>query len=423
MPTLFTTVSSDRIAALVRNAQASVCYAAPGIQVVVAQAMLQAAKRLGPEALTVSIDFDERVFRLGYGSMDAIDLLRKAGVQVRSSPGLRCALVVVDEEGFLYTPTALLLEGEEESSTAVNALTLNHEQRREALSRLSPTAKAIAKAQARDSSERAQIEAIPIEVSGEPVSESNVASVKSRLELSPPLQFDVARQVRVYEAYLQYVDIIFSGASLQKHRLAIPKSISGLGGSRELEERMRTTFNLIDSDGPLSSKSLDQELKQIRDAFAPSLGEQYGRVLLKAKKPLFLERIADFRTKLDAHREAVKAGIQGFLDKTRNEIVSYYLPRVVAAPPDALRARTLGKHPTETEARVWLERELRNAVPKVEDLINDMKLDVRFKDVTYESLNEPGFLDAVREHFLTVDWDRAHDEFVAAGASVKAPGA
>jgi hypothetical protein len=97
---LFCSLSPDRIADLVRRAQHAVCYAAPGIQLDLAQAMVETAGRLGKEMLTVSLDFDDRVMRMGYGDIGAVTLLLDAGILVNSSPGLRTALVVVDNEGY-----------------------------------------------------------------------------------------------------------------------------------------------------------------------------------------------------------------------------------------------------------------------------------------------------------------------------------
>ena len=53
--------------------------------------------------------------------------------------------------------------------------------------------------------------------------------------------------------------------------------------------------------------------------------------------------------------------------------------------------------------------------PKAEALIQKMQLDVRYKDVTFETLNREDFLDAIKEAFPKIDWDKAYKEFRAAG--------
>jgi hypothetical protein len=103
----FRSLDSAAIADDIVRAQRSVCYAAPGVQKEPAEAMAALARRIGPKLITVCIDFDERVMRMGFGELSAVEILREAGIVVRSTPGLRTGLVIVDDEGYIFTPTAL----------------------------------------------------------------------------------------------------------------------------------------------------------------------------------------------------------------------------------------------------------------------------------------------------------------------------
>ena len=414
---LFCSLSPDRIADLVRSAQHAVCYAAPGIQLDLAQAMVETAGRLGKEMLTVSLDFDDRVMRMGYGDIGAVTLLLDAGIAVQSSPGLRTALVVVDNEGYVFTPTALYLEAEPTDGAASNAMRMSGEQVAQALARLSPAAKAIAVAQAKTPEAKQQIEALTVDVVSAPITVAKLAEVKTSLKEVPPVRFDLARQVRVFEPYLQYVELSLSGAAIQRHRMAIPLSIQKLGGSKDLESRLRTTFELIEKGSKLSSKPLEDALNEIRKNFTPSLGKDHGRVVLKAAKPHLVERLTEFRTKLEAHQKAVEADLQKHLDTSREQIVAYYQARVIEAKPDALLGQSLNGEISEVAAKKWLNGELDKVFPSAETLIQEMKLDERYKDVTFETLNRKDFLESVKDAFPNVDWDKAYSEFKAAGQS------
>jgi hypothetical protein len=410
---LFRSLNSAAIAADIRAAQHTVCYAAPGIQDEPAKAMGEVAKKIGPELITVCLDFDERVMRMGFGNLAAVKSLRNAGIVVNSTPGLRTGLVIVDQQGYIFTPTALYLEAEDRLADAPNAMRLSKEQVGEALARLSPTAKAIAIALAKTDEERERIREQAVEVRSARVVDEAFAAVERRLEEAPPVRFDIARQVRVFNAYLQYVELNLTGAAIQRHRLAIPSSIQKLGGSKDLEGRLRTTFDLIERGGELSSKALEDALNDIRKNFTPSLGKDHGRVVLKAAKEHLEERLRMFRNELKAHQEKVEKELQGQLDESRKQIVNYFLPRVVASPPDAMRGQFLNFG--EPEARAWLDGELDRAFPKADALIRKMQLDVRYKDVTFETLNRKDFIDAIKKAFPHVDWDKAHNEFRAAG--------
>lgn len=167
---LFCTLDSVGIANVIGTARRSLCYAAPGIQRQVAEAMVEAANRLeGPDMLTVCLDFDERVMRMGYGDIKAVEKLRKAGIRVRSSPGLRTGMVIADKTGFIFTPTPLYLEAEPTVGDAPNAIRMSPEQVAEALARLSPVAKVIAIAPAETPEEKKRIEALPVDVGSEQI--------------------------------------------------------------------------------------------------------------------------------------------------------------------------------------------------------------------------------------------------------------
>ena len=416
---LFCSLSPQRIAELVRSAKRAVCYAGPGIQPDLAQAMVEAAGRLGNEMLTVSLDFDDRVMRMGYGDIGAVKLLLDTGIAVQSSPGLRTALVVVDNEGYIFTPTALYLEAEPSDGSASNAIRMSGEQVAQALARLSPAAKAIAIAQAETPEAKQRIEALTVDVVSAPITPEKLAEVTTSLKEAPPVRFDLARQVRVFEPYLQYVELSLTGAAIQRHRLAIPPTIQKLGGSEDLENRLRTTFDLIEKGSKLSSKPLEDALNEIRKNLTPSLGKDHGRVVLKAAKPRLLIRLAEFRKKLEAHQKTVEDELQKHLDASRELIVSYYKARVIEADPDEVHGRSLNGKITEEGAIRWLNKQLDRVFPTAESLIKEMKLEERYKDVTFETLNREDFLESVKEAFDGVDWDKAYREFKAAGESEK----
>lgn len=418
--TMFCNLSSQGMANFIRSANASVCYAAPGLQPEVASSIAEVAQRLGPEMTSVSLDFDERVIRMGFGSIDAVRQLRDAGVVIQNSSGLRTGLVIVDQSGYVFTPTALYLEAEQSHVGAPNAMRLSSEQLNEARARLSPAAKAIAIAQAKTPEEKAKIEALPLDVKTSVVKEQEFKAVQQKLHEVPPVSFDVVRQVRVFEPYLQYVELSLTGAAIQRHRLAIPPSIQKLGASKELENRLRTTFDLIEKGSKLSSKPLEDALNEIRKNFTPSLGKDHGRVVLKAAKPVLVERLAEFRKKLTDYQLKVKAELQGHLEKSREEVINYFLPQVIDSPPDALRGQLLSPTPSEEDAHRWLGSELDRVFPTADELIQEMKLEERFKDVTFETLNRKDFLESVKLAFPNVDWDKAYSEFKAAGESSSA---
>lgn len=413
MNSYFSTLSSDEMAVLISNAEASVCFAAPGMHTPVADALVGVAGRIGSDLITVCVDFDERVLRMGYGDLEAIKKLQSAGITTQSSPSLRMGLLVVDDEGFVFTPTALLLEAENHDDQGMNAMRLAPQQAKEAMARLSPAAKAVALVMAKSDQERRHLESIVVENAPTAVPSETIEKIDKAIQEVPLTKFDVARKVRVYNTFLQYVEVELRNASIDKKRVAIPAEIQALGGGQELDGRLKSSFDLIAKNSSISSKPLNDKVAKLRKDFTPSLGKKFGRALLKAAKPQFEERIASLREELKEYQERVKTDIQVQLDGSRDAVVEYYLPLAKQNPPDA----AVGLFGSDVKA--WLTHELDKAFPKADDLIKKMDLDVDFKDVTFETLQDPQFLEAVRRAFPGQNWDKAHDEYNAAGEARK----
>jgi hypothetical protein len=408
MTIYFETLTSEKMASLVVGAERTVCLAAPGLQDALAHAIAARAAVIGPELMTVCVDFDERVLRMGFGSLRAIEILRGAGISVTTTPGLRMGLLIVDELGFAFTPTALLLEGEKSEGPGMNAMRLLPAQAKEAMARLSPAAKAVALVLAKTEEERQALREIQVENTPAPIQGAAIEAVSKAINLAPLVKFDVARQVRVYNAFLQYVKVELKNASIDRKRVAIPASILALGGTDRLNGRLKATFDLIEKSGVNSSAPLTRKVKELRENFTPSIGGG-DNIILKSQKPRFEERVEAIRTELAAYQAKVAASIEAELTKSKEAIINYYEPIARQNPPDAAHG-LFG-----SDVRAWLKHELQREFPSAESLVSKMALDVEYKDVTYETLQSPKFLNAVRKAIPWDGWDKAHEEYRAAG--------
>jgi hypothetical protein len=410
----FCHIDSKSMCDLINQAKVAVVYAGPGIRNEVASAMVNASLKLGSEMITVNLDVDDAAIRMGYGDIVAIRSLERSSIAVGHTPGLRTGLLLVDEMGYSFTPTPLYLEAENNNESSYNAIQLTPAQVKEAQARLSPVAKSIAVAQSQDSVEKEHLASVELDVISDPVTGEHLNAVEARLKAAPPAQFDLARQVRVYESYFQYVELKLSGAAVQRKRLSIPKELQELGASEEdIQGRLRTTFELVEKDGPLSSKHLDKELKRIRDDFTGVLGKDKGRVLLKSSKKDFDIMVDEFQIKLNEHSQKVKQELQESLDLSKQAICNHYFPIVKENPPAALKAKSLFPL-DEATIRSWINRHLTNVFPSAADIASSMKLDVSYKDVTFETLNNEEFLASIESAFPDTNWKETHAEFLAA---------
>jgi len=409
-------MSGTKMAALISRAVQRVAVAAPGIRSECIAALTEAVSRLGQAAVTVITDCDEEVFRLGYGDIGAVRTLRESGLELRQSSGLRIGILVCDDRAWVFAPTALYVQPEIHSDETPNAVELRTMDVDRIMWRLSPEARKVDEQRPLSAELRQEISEADIEVGQAELALSTVEATDAALHLAPPIAFDVARQVRVFEPYIQYVQISLAGCAVQRHRVEVPKSIQRIDAEAEINARLRTTFELIEKNSEVSSKALEEELKQIRDNFTRPLGKPWGRVLLRSTRPLFDERIAQFRQRLAEHRKAVEESLAQSLEKSRDQLVEYFLPLVGRSLPDVFLGQITTREPSNEQIRSWLMFELEKVFPEPQDLVTEMKLDVQFRDVTYETLNEEGFGEKLREAYPHVNWDKPFDEFDAARA-------
>lgn len=523
---LFVRISDIKISHLIHNSTERVALVAPGIGMHTADALIAARKRLGEHRVFVVVDCDEEVFRLGYGSFEALQKATDSGQKVGQSSGLRIGVLVCDQVAWSFAPTALYVESEVHSNETPNALVLRADDVERILARVIPKElredilkpdivppviralkdslsgklpiaellddelsgmcdKAVSswfkahlsaleadnvagpctlqsflenlieisdvetvvdirlyieqswtrlqtkegwavenpnfdaafgalKSQTSKSLPLSQEIAIAeVEVGTAPVSAELLSKTKLGLDLAPPIPFDVARQVRVFEPYIQYVEISLKGCHIERRTVELPLSIQGLDPEADLSSRLHTKFDLIEKSSNVSSSQMDSQINQLRD-LTKSLGKPWGRVLLRSTRGRFDKRVLEIRAKLEEHKKTVEAKLEEVLADSRKRLIEHFFGLVKAKPPDELLAQITNDPPTDEQINSWLDRELNKTFPKPSDLMSDMSLDVQFRDVTYETLNQPGFGEKLREAFPLVNWDKPFDEFDAA---------
>src|SRR5436309_1632414 len=96
-PLAMTVASDEALTALVRRARRSLVVLAPGLTKAVAEAVAERWRILGPDAVSVILDVDAEVCRLGYGEIEALQLLERTasclGGVLQRQPGIRIGLL------------------------------------------------------------------------------------------------------------------------------------------------------------------------------------------------------------------------------------------------------------------------------------------------------------------------------------------
>lgn len=152
--------------------------------------------------LAVSLDFNERTLRMGFGSLEAVDMLRAAGIESLHCPGFRSGILIVDKRGWIFSPVAHYLEDEPQSEETPNAIELSAAQVEPFAVRFCSATKYKAISAESDPEAAMEIAHLPEELGNNTVCDSLFEEVKKAIEIAPPIKFDVVRQVRMFGPYL-----------------------------------------------------------------------------------------------------------------------------------------------------------------------------------------------------------------------------
>jgi len=400
---IFSVFTSEKISELIRNAQKKIVYAAPGLCEKIAISIIEFINKKGFESVEVIIDSNPEIYRLGYGEFKATEILFNQEIIIRKAKGLRIGILIIDENGWIFSPVPLLIESEPQDY-APNAIKVDLEQANILLNNLSINF----------DKKNENLITTP-EIGVEELKRNDIEETKKNLENCPPQKFDLARRVRVYSSYIQFVELKLNGCYIHRHTIKIPSKILNIKGANKIKDRLKSTFKLIENDSDISSKKIENDVNEIRKNYIRSLGNRFGNVILKQKKEKFLEEIEKVTQNLIDFKIDVKDKLEKEFEKCRDELIKIFCPLVKENPPKDLIS-VLTSIPSEEQVKKYLINEFDKIFPRPESFIESMKLHCDFKDVTYEMLKDKEFKELVEREFKYINWQELYNEYNATKA-------
>jgi hypothetical protein len=399
-----TNADDTKLIGLIDGAQRRVLYVAPGISEPVAKALIEAQKKRGTKSVQAILDPDPEVMRLGYGTIEGLRALSDADRflpgGLLSHPGLRIGLLVADDATLVFSPRPLLIESESVNPARPNAILLGK---------------------------------LPAEVAAEvgldgtatqhlgttPLTAQAVGRIEQDLKAAPPVAFDLARRVRVFTSRFQFVELEMTGCFVSRKKVSIPADLVGLADTDDVERQFHAQFDLVRSTrlevkGPtgqtISEETLREHRRRIEKKFLVVL-PGYGTVVLRANKTDFQAAVATLEDELEAFSAGVRRPLEEQMERSKHALVEALLPAITHRPPPHYMKLT-GPHPSKTQLGPLLEEEISNAFGSAAELVTQMRVKWVFKDVAYESLVDPRFLEVARRAMPGVGF--LHREFDAA---------
>ena len=370
---------------------------APGLSELVAKALAEMWRALGPKSVQVVLDSDPEVCRLGLGDVTALEILRSTaeelGTSIQQQHGLRVGVIITDETTTIFSPTPLLVEAGGRPGERQNAIRL----------------------EASDTSSNGnepESSLAQMNLEATPISQADVQRTIDDLKANPPVKFDLAQKVRVFNAQIEFVDFEVRGAALSRKTVPIPSDLMGFAKDPKVQKLLRSSFQLIEKDAELSGESVTKLRKAIAQRYLKVL-PNYGTVVLRRDKARLERAVKGLRWYIRGFARRQKESLQAAIDKNREVVVSTLLPSVIKSPPKRWRW-SLGNASDEGAIRNLLDAELARAFGSADDVFQDMKVSLIFKGVTYECLSDPEFIEVASKNIPHLKF--LHDEFDAAKA-------
>lgn len=398
----FCAIDDNALIGLIRSAQKRIVFIAPGLHKRVAEALGKRFEEVDKLDVTVVIDPDEEVCRIGYGEEEGLRLVNeyasKNFIGLRSQPGLRVGVLLVDDQTLIWSPTPRSVEAPPSSDVQQDSLfAAPQAPSPNGLMLGANPAQQLAKAVAAEGSNSNPKDA---EIGKRAVTPEQVKRTLDELKKNPPIDVDLARVTRVFSTKLQFVEFEVKGAKLSTSELKVPGKLLNADAKGELQDliqsRLRAFSDLkgeevgvpayvngkpaTDNGKPVMEKVSEASLQRLRNDIEKRYLYDitgFGRLIAKDEKGDFEARVHAYKAQVMAHSE----GLRKLIEKQANQIIDEAVDLVME------RAKRSGasKLPDPDQIREALHQGLMKAKADAPTI------KLVFKDVTYEQTQSKDF--------------------------------
>lgn len=385
--------SEQSLTDMIRGARGTITFVGPGMTVGLASAIQDTLKQRQDIELTLTVDLDPEVCRLGFGELAAVELLQALAAQrpgiLRRQSGIRLCALTVDSNTIVFPPVPRLVESPTEVPAAISISVSLPE------------------------GERASIgQQVHHNVSSAPATPDNIHVLKQDLQENPPLPFDLSHKVHVFNAQFEFVEFELKGLALSRKKVPLPSFLMGLSRDPKTQNLLQSNFRLIGDDTELSSDVVLKLKQRLIDRYLIGL-PKYGNVILRTQKPRFERSVRLLRHFIGRYQKKVEKLLTEEMKKNQDTVAKMLFPLVRQNVPSDWRKYFTGT-PSDSELRDLLSDALARAFGAPSDHLQKMSCSVIFKGITYELLSDKQFVETARKHVKSAV--RLHVEYEAAKA-------
>ena len=403
-------------------------FMAPGVSQEVATELAHAQQRL--QSVTVILDADEEVCRIGYGDVDGFQALHACDtLDLRKHPGVRLGLLMTDKVVTIWSPTPQSVDGERKPDQP-NAIVLEsgmlgghitdglvgngqHERTEDVADlRLTSLADQLATRLTED------------HVGEERIQSDEIETIVKGLNDNPPAPFDLARRVRVFSTRFQFVETELRGAEWTERRIKVSSLLLNSDLPESLRDILETQIRPYGTKGdvaievphivrgqiaynkdrqeilvPMTQRDMEAVWKDIKNRYLFAI-PGFGLLIRK-------QDLASFRTEIEAFEQVLRDWVDGFREEVKRDedaLVDDFVQAI---------GRRLQDSSLEEDSRgINLEEVIRAGLARMPVIPPCVR--VVIKDVSWESSRDQAFTSALRKALPAEDLIGWFDEFTAA---------
>jgi len=258
--------------------------------------------------LTVILDSDPEVYRLGFGDPAALETIRavsaKSLFDLREQAGVRIGVVISDDTTMVYSPVSKNIEAGSTSVQKPNAIVLS-----------GSAADRIATAAGSDAGDDSGTP----EVGNTALDPAKVDRMQKDLKANPPKPFDITRKMNVFTSKVQYVEFRASNYKLTTRQIRLPPELVDVADDdlkSRISSRMRAPLEgigkleiKIDYDGKSESIKVDddwlnEERTRVENEYTFPI-KNFGRVILYNDRDAFDKAASRFKSVVEKYQVAL----------------------------------------------------------------------------------------------------------------------
>ena len=400
MGRLFTTATDDRLIDLIRSAKDRLAVIAPGLTTPVATALAARMHDLPNLSLTVILDADAEVYRMGYGDPDALRIIRKTSDEymfdLREQPGVRIGIVISDDSTMVYAPVSRNVEAGSTTKDKPNAIVVS-----------GGTTDKLAEATGVDEGKQ--------EIGMRGMKPRRVAQMEEDLKANPPHPFDLTRRLTVFSSEVQFIELRIRNATFSSRKIKLPQEFQKFE-DQELRRRVDSNLKIpidlrreveIEFESYRRHERLwvnEATIKRERDEIESTFFHDWkgrGKVILRRDKDQLKNELNRLLTMTKKYHKALEKRFEQHKVTFRKQFVSEFLDPFKQSPPDQLVRR---RQRDEESCRYYIETTADRLFDKAVTL-GSPQYEVVYKEISIEDLKDEKLMGELRRLMERADVD------------------